>query len=243
MFVQPWHCDASKQPLYHVTQCCAYHEIVNRICRHAHRTGSERSHSKARTFGIWTRTFGIWIGPHMFHRNGFSWLATVARRPRKNVLHPHPRRGEIEPRTKKNIEKARTFGIWTRTFGYMNWPCMFHRNGFSWLATVARRPRKNVLHPHPRRGRKNVLHGKSSPGPKKKTSKSQYSCTQGDSSPGPKKKQSDLQYSRTSSEDVYEYYRPNHSKIMYSNTRREDVKQYCKPHPPRRDMNGQTPST
>ena len=228
MFVQPWHCDASKQPLYHVTQCCAHHEIVNRICRHAHRTGSERSHSKARTFGIWTRTFGIWIGPHMFHRNGFSWLATVARRPRNNVPHPHP---GYEPEPSD---------IWIG-------PYMFHRNGFSWLATVARRPRKNVLHPHPRRG-----HGKSSPGPKKKHRKASIPAPRRIRAPD-KKKQSDLQYSRTSSEDVYEYYRPNHSKIMYSNTRREDVKQYCKsqrlrngsppPHPPRRDMNGQTPST
>ena len=101
-------------------------------------------------------------------------------------------------------------------------------------------------------GEKMPYTGNRAPDPKKNIEKSVF-LHPGGFEPRTKQKQSDLQYSRTSSKDVYEYYRPNRSKIMYSNTRREDVKQYCKsqrlwngsppPHPPRRDMNGQTPST
>ena len=65
--------------------------------------------------------FGICIGPYMFHRNGFSWLPIVARRPRKwsfmtrdrrtqakkNIPQPYPRRGgNRAPDQKKTIEKS-----------------------------------------------------------------------------------------------------------------------------------------
>ena len=145
-----------------------------------------------------------------------------------SYTHTHAE-GKSSPGQKKPLKRPEPSGYEPEPSDIWIGPHMFHRNGFSWLATVARRPRKNVLH------------GKSSPGPKKKHRKVSIPAPRGIRAPD-QKKQSDLQYSRTSSEDVYEYYRPNHSKIMYSNTRREDVKQYCKsqrlrdgspPHTPR----------
>ena len=88
-------------------------------------------------------------------------------------------------------------------------------------------------------GEKMSYTGNRAPDPKKKHRKVSIPAPRGIRAPD-KKKQSDLQHSRTSSEDVYEYYRPNHSKIMYSNTRREDVKQYCKS---QRLRNGSPPHT
>ena len=158
----------------------------------------------------------------MFHRNGFLWLATVAPQATKKCPTPTPtQRGNRAPNKIKPLKRPEPSGYEPEPSGYEPEPSGYELAPTCFIVMVfmARDRRAQATTPRPAQ--------RGNGAPDTKTIENSVFLHPGGFEPRTKKKY-DLQYSRTSSEDVYEYYRPNHSKNLYSNTRREDVKQYCK---------------